>query len=52
MRDREYAPVLAGPRDEVAGLVEIVGDGLVADDVEPGVERGGGVRDSACRSAS
>ena len=44
VRDREDAPVPAGPLHEIARLAEIVGDGLVADDIEPGVERRGGVR--------
>ena len=36
----EQAILLAGTRHEVAGLREIVRHRLVADDVEPGVERG------------
>jgi hypothetical protein len=42
--DGEHAPMLRSFRHEVARLRCIVGDGLVAKDVEPGVQRRRGNR--------
>src|SRR5438552_6969163 len=43
VRDGEKSLRFARAHDEIAGLREVVGDGLVAYDVEPGVERSNGI---------